>query len=182
MQRQSLGSPGSKHHSHHAADGGAASNGEKAAFFADASEDSKRLSAAASALAFNGGGDTDEEEKVKQLKPQRSSPTASRKNKKNKPSEKLIHGIPVLTFVCFLILYLSSHDPTKFELDEFGGLKRPEVVTDWRNVSKDNASGLIGFSNGGDTVATRRQRNLREMIQRHAASKSRGAHRKFGDF
>uniref|UniRef100_A0A7N1A764 Uncharacterized protein n=1 Tax=Kalanchoe fedtschenkoi TaxID=63787 RepID=A0A7N1A764_KALFE len=175
MHRQSLGSPGSEHH--HALGGGAAGNGKKAAAI-EASEESKRLSAATSALAFNG----DDKEKIKLPKSQRPSPTASKTNKKNKNSEKLIHGIPVLTLVCFFILYLSSHDPTRSELDVFGGLKRPEVATgtvpiqtnkfnyplerDWRNASK-----------GRDTAANRRHRNLRG-IQTSAASKSRNVHRK----
>uniref|UniRef100_A0A7N1A965 Uncharacterized protein n=1 Tax=Kalanchoe fedtschenkoi TaxID=63787 RepID=A0A7N1A965_KALFE len=178
MHRQSLGSPGSEHH--HALGGGAAGNGEKAAAI-EASEESKRLSAATSALAFN-----DDKEKIKLPKSQRPSPTASKTNKKNKTSEKLIHGIPVLTLVCFFILYLSSHDPTRSELDVFGGLKRPEVAIGtvpiqtnkfnypleryWRNASK-----------GRDTAANRRHRNLRG-IQTSAASKSRNVHRKIGDF
>ncbi|GJW61015.1 hypothetical protein Tco_0110350 [Tanacetum coccineum] len=36
-------------------------------------------------------------------------------------STSLIHLIPILTFLCFLILYLSSHDPSKTELAQFNG-------------------------------------------------------------
>ncbi|CAM8896813.1 unnamed protein product [Rhodiola kirilowii] len=165
MQRQSLGSPSTKHH-HHALGGSAATNGEKTSATV-ASHDSKRISVATSSLVHNGGGDTEDEEKTKLLKLLRTSPAAS----KQKSPEKLIHGIPVLTFVCFLILYLSSHDPSQLELDAFGGFKRPEVLIDSKI-----GSGLIYSSKGdGDAVGNR---SLRE-IQR--ASKSR-VHRKLGDF
>ncbi|KAG2676680.1 hypothetical protein I3760_12G064600 [Carya illinoinensis] len=98
MHRQSLGSPATKLHGH----GGAKDDTLIV-------EDPKR----------GGGGDDDYEYKA--LKPRRlslSSPTPLR-------PEKFVHVIPLLTLLCFLILYLCSHSPSQSDLAQFNGFKRP---------------------------------------------------------
>ncbi|XP_057448661.1 uncharacterized protein LOC130740165 [Lotus japonicus] len=39
------------------------------------------------------------------------------------PQHKFIHIIPVLTVLCFLILFLCSHTPSPSDLDNFAGFK-----------------------------------------------------------
>ncbi|XWS49527.1 hypothetical protein CRYUN_Cryun12cG0010600 [Craigia yunnanensis] len=91
MQRQSLGSPSSKLHIH---------GGEESSV----SEDQKRRVI------------IDDDER-KDTKPRRLafSPSSSPTSSLTSPPkhEKLIHLIPVLTLLCFLILYLTSHSPTQ---------------------------------------------------------------------
>ncbi|XP_073001908.1 uncharacterized protein [Typha latifolia] len=84
MQRQSIGSPGSKIQ----IKGGVFTGGAAAA-----------VSEAEA-----------EEEEVKAEKPIRSSLRADRS----------IHLIPLLTIICFLVLYLLSHDPSPNDLASFG--------------------------------------------------------------
>lgn len=102
MQRQSLGSPGSNphHHSH----GGVTVVNTSLTAAIESSQDSKRLSLTTPSLAF-----TDHDDEKTKL--QKSSSLASKQKKKTR--EKIIHGIPILTFLCFIVLYLSSHDPSQ---------------------------------------------------------------------
>lgn len=90
MQRQSLGSPVSKLHSH----GGGSS---KDADTPITDIDSKRIE------------DDDEELKTTKLHRQSLSFTLSPPPK----PEKFVHVIPILTLLCFLILYLCSHSPSQ---------------------------------------------------------------------
>ncbi|PSS11791.1 Cysteine-rich venom protein like [Actinidia chinensis var. chinensis] len=107
MQRQSLGSPGSKLHIH----GELGANEENLT-----GKDQKRKDQASSLAA-----DADEDNDKSQ-KPHKSSP---------KP-EKFIHLIPILTVLCFLVLYLSSHDPSqtgkrRLGLAAIGDLDLPQL-------------------------------------------------------
>ncbi|XWS62196.1 hypothetical protein CRYUN_Cryun07bG0190000 [Craigia yunnanensis] len=101
MQRQSLGSPSSKLHIH---------GGEESSV----AEDQKRRVII-------------DDDDLKDTKPRRlsfspsSSPTSSLTSPP-KP-EKLIHLIPVLTLLCFLALYLTSHSPSQSDLVHFNGFK-----------------------------------------------------------
>ncbi|XP_057483960.1 uncharacterized protein LOC130770486 [Actinidia eriantha] len=97
MQWQSLGSPGSKLHIH----GVLGAKEEKLT-----GEDQKRKDQASSLAA---AADND-----KSQNPHKSPP---------KP-KKLIHLIPILTVLCFLVFYLSSHDPFQTDLAQFGGVHR----------------------------------------------------------
>ena len=90
MQRQSLGSPVSKLHSH----GGGSS---KDADTPITDIDSKRIE------------DDDEEPKTTKLHRQSLAFTLSPPPK----PEKFVHVIPILTLLCFLILYLCSHSPSQ---------------------------------------------------------------------
>ncbi|XP_073313308.1 uncharacterized protein [Primulina huaijiensis] len=89
MQRQSLGSPSSKLHH-----GGII-----------LLKDDTSSSTSPTNDALSGGGGLvvveEEEEKVKKLK--------------MKPAEIYIHFIPMLTLLCLLVLYLSSHKPSQIE-------------------------------------------------------------------
>nr|KJB21134.1 hypothetical protein B456_003G184400 [Gossypium raimondii] len=87
MQRQSLGSPTSKLHSH----GGEEITG------AIVDDDDRRKDSKSRRLTFSASSSS-------------SSPLLLPSSPK---SEKLIHLIPVLTLLCFLILYLNSHSPSQ---------------------------------------------------------------------
>ncbi|KAK9275689.1 hypothetical protein L1049_022956 [Liquidambar formosana] len=143
MQRQSLGSPGSKVH------GGAAAKEEKDMVV----EDPKR----------NVG--DEEEEKNKAVKPHRSL---------SRP-DKLIHLIPILTFLCFLILYLCSHNPSQSDLAHFDGFKRPSKPIDSAEIAEIADFGRFLELDKGEILAIRSLRNLQEI------RKSR-PHRKIGNF
>ncbi|XP_011070315.1 uncharacterized protein LOC105156002 [Sesamum indicum] len=89
-----------------------------------------------------------------------------------KPPHTYIHIIPMLTLLCFLILYLSSHDPSPNDLAEFNTLKTfPN-----RAESEDNISELKGIMEirKGDVLALRSLKN--------SAAKHRRLHRKIPRF
>lgn len=88
MHRQSLGSPNSKLHSH----GGVVVPAKED----DLTVEEQKRKDQASTLAAG----ADDDEVRKSQKPQKSP-------------EKFIHLIPMLIIFCFLILYLSSHDPSQ---------------------------------------------------------------------
>lgn len=104
MQRQSLGSPVSKFYSH----GGAAKDDALTA-----ADDSRHRDLISSSLS---GYDDDDEEHRKSSKLVRrfssSSPSFSLSSTPPNP-EKLVHFIPLLTLLCFLVLYLVSHNPSQ---------------------------------------------------------------------
>ncbi|KAG2676681.1 hypothetical protein I3760_12G064600 [Carya illinoinensis] len=149
MHRQSLGSPATKLHGH----GGAKDDTLIV-------EDPKR----------GGGGDDDYEYKA--LKPRRlslSSPTPLR-------PEKFVHVIPLLTLLCFLILYLCSHSPSQSDLAQFNGFKRPAKHIDHPTEINDVERHIE--LQKGDVWAIRSLRNLRELGKRSPKSRS---HRKLAD-
>ncbi|KAK1368249.1 hypothetical protein POM88_034341 [Heracleum sosnowskyi] len=152
MHRQSLSSPNSKLHSPH---GGLLTNPNNNNI--DLTTDTSQLAA---------GNDVDELRKS--LKPQKSS-------------EKLIHIIPMLVIFCFLILYLSSHDPSQKEVASFNGFKRNSKPIDIEISSEiDDFGGLLEMGKKSDVVAIRSMRNLQEIDKKQ--SQSSRVHRKFGDF
>ncbi|XP_076915425.1 uncharacterized protein LOC143574771 [Bidens hawaiensis] len=89
---------------------------------------------------------------------------------------RLVHLIPVLTFVCFLILYLSSHDPSRTDLAQFSGfatISSKETVID--SIDMDNNIGEGFLKN--NALAIRGMRNLQqEEAERHRFR----LHRKLG--
>ncbi|KAA8522018.1 hypothetical protein F0562_012668 [Nyssa sinensis] len=148
MHRQSLGSPVSKLHAH----GGGGTKEDNIAV-----EDQKRKDQV-SAL-------TDDNEESKSPKPYKSPPRP----------EKFIHLIPILVILCFLVLYLSSHDPSRKDLAQFNGFKRLSKPIDSTEI---DAFGRVSGIEKGDVLAIRSLRNLQEIgIHR---SKYR-LHRKIGD-
>ncbi|PIN05846.1 hypothetical protein CDL12_08637 [Handroanthus impetiginosus] len=94
-------------------------------------------------------------------------------------SQSYIHLIPMLTLLCFLILYLSSHDPSQNDLAQFNGLKTFSNPAD----SGDNISEMQRISeiNKGDILAIRSLKNLKQETAGGTA-KRRRLHRKIAHF
>ncbi|XP_072987237.1 uncharacterized protein [Typha latifolia] len=93
-----------------------------------------------------GGGGAAEEKEIKEEKPTGSS---------SRRTERSIHLIPLLTLLCFLLLYLFSHEPSPDDLASFGGSAR---TFDSQVVS---VSG-IGRHEGGIDSALQGNRGLME--------------------
>ncbi|XP_019162322.1 PREDICTED: uncharacterized protein LOC109158884 [Ipomoea nil] len=132
MQRQSLGSPGSKH------------------LLVQGGRDdvaSATVTAADSTVSLPVNYAEDEERKsVKYLS----------------KSENYVHLIPVLTILCFLILYLSSHNPSDKDLAQFSGSKAfSKPIGNIDNFQKD-----VDVKRG-DILAIRSLRNLREAKKKY---------------
>ncbi|PPS09821.1 hypothetical protein GOBAR_AA10820 [Gossypium barbadense] len=150
MQRQSLGSPSSKLRIH---------GGEESSV----SEDQKRQVII-------------DDDDSKDIRPRRLSFSLTSSLTSPPKPEKFIHLIPLLTLLCFLILYLNSHSPSQSDLAEFNGFKHP---------SKHSDSTAIGHvdhfidSRRGDVLGIRSLKNLQELDKN--VSKSR-LHRKIADF
>ncbi|XVF13666.1 hypothetical protein REPUB_Repub08aG0227600 [Reevesia pubescens] len=157
MQRQSLGSPSSKLHIH---------GGEESSV----TEDQKRRVI------------IDDDDDRKETKPRRLSfspsslsSTSSLTISHPKP-EKLIHLIPVLTLLCFLVLYLASHSPSQSDLAQFNRFKHRSKHLDSSEIN--DVGRFIEFRRG-DVLAIRSLRNLQELDK--YVPKSR-PHRKIADF
>ncbi|XP_057775592.1 uncharacterized protein LOC130994567 [Salvia miltiorrhiza] len=101
-----------------------------------------------------------QEEELKKLKPKSAMP------------HSYIHLIPLLTLLCFLILYLSSHNPSLNDLAEFNGVK-PFSDTAENNISELQRILEIGK---GDILAVRSLKNLKQE------AKHRRLHRKIAHF
>ncbi|XP_042505037.1 uncharacterized protein LOC122081804 isoform X2 [Macadamia integrifolia] len=99
MQRQSIGSPGTKLHSH-----GGAKEGMKLE-----EEQQKRRSGGGTSTA-------EDEENNKAEKLHRSTVSWP---------EKFIHLIPILTLFCLFVLYLCSYDPSTKDLAHFKDIRHP---------------------------------------------------------
>ncbi|KAM7525456.1 hypothetical protein LguiA_015358 [Lonicera macranthoides] len=132
MHRQSLGSPASKLHSHGAKEDNLLNL-----------QDLKRK-VQVSSLLINA--EDEEESKSEKL---HNSPWRP---------ERFIHFIPILTLLCFLILYISSHNPSQQELNEIGRFLEIEK---------------------GNVMEIRSLRNLKES---NTISPRYRPHRKIGDF
>ncbi|WVZ74099.1 hypothetical protein U9M48_022322 [Paspalum notatum var. saurae] len=48
--------------------------------------------------------------------------------------ERTIHLIPILTFLCFLLLFLCSHDPTPSDMSSFAGGDAGGVISGNRRL------------------------------------------------
>ncbi|KAK6934956.1 hypothetical protein RJ641_035111 [Dillenia turbinata] len=148
MQRQSLGSPVSKL----PCNGGLLKEDK----FSGSEEDCKK-----SVSATNKTNTVDEEE--------------DKLLRSHYRADKLIHLIPLLTFLCFFVLYLCSHNPSQLDLAELNGYRRMK--------SKDNTKreirGMGGFVEieKSEAVGIGSLRNLQE-IGASFVPKSR-LHRKF---
>ncbi|KAA8525849.1 hypothetical protein F0562_007704 [Nyssa sinensis] len=147
MHRQSLGSPVSKLHS----DGAGGAN--------LTIDDQKRKDQVSSL--------TDDDKPNNELQKPLKSPW--------KP-ERFVHLIPLLTILCFLILILSSHDPSRKELAQFNGFKRSSKPID--STETEDFGRVLEIENG-DVLAIRSLRNLQD-IRIH--SQKYRLHRKTGDF
>ncbi|XP_071708428.1 uncharacterized protein [Rutidosis leptorrhynchoides] len=91
-------------------------------------------------------------------------------------STKLVHLIPLLTFLCFVILYLSSHDPSGTDVAQFSGystFSSKKTVTDSVDDIDDNIGRGFMETEKNNVLAIRRMRNLQQQERRRF-------HRKFG--
>ncbi|CAK9173429.1 unnamed protein product [Ilex paraguariensis] len=143
MHRQSLGSPTSKLHIH----------GAKEVKFT--AEEAERKDHASSALIDS----NDDEDDHKLQKNSHKSPEA----------ERYIHLIPILTVLCFVILYLSSHDPSQRDLAQFNGFKRLSEPIDSRLLEVQSSHVLA-------------IRSLRNLLEINTQAPKNRLHRKIGDF
>uniref|UniRef100_A0A0A9ET89 Uncharacterized protein n=1 Tax=Arundo donax TaxID=35708 RepID=A0A0A9ET89_ARUDO len=53
--------------------------------------------------------------------PEESAPNSKADRARSTREERPIHLIPLLTFFCFLLLFLCSHDPSPSDMSSFGG-------------------------------------------------------------
>ncbi|KAI3822315.1 hypothetical protein L1987_09904 [Smallanthus sonchifolius] len=165
MHRQSLGSPAYKLHSHgvlFAGDGVIKNDIDSNLISEDLQSHRKDKLASCSA-----SGADDEQRKSPKPYLQRHILISS--------STRLVHLIPLLTFLCFLILYLSSHDPSRKDLAQFTGfttISSKKTVIDSIDLD-DNAGGGFLEIEKNDALAIRSMRNLQQQ-ERHRL------HRKLG--
>ncbi|WOG85414.1 hypothetical protein DCAR_0104602 [Daucus carota subsp. sativus] len=152
MHRQSLSSPNSKLHTPH---GGLLSHPSTNNI--DLTANDSHLAAAA-----------DVDDLRKSQKPQKSA-------------EKLIHIIPMLIVFCFLVLYLSSHDPSQKEVTSFNGFKRNSKPIDVEISSEIDDFGGLLETKKSDILAIGSMRNLQEIHKKRSQNNHR-VHRKFADF
>lgn len=162
MHRQSLGSPASKLHSHGIlfAGAGVIKDDINSNFI---SEDLRK-----DKLASSSAGVADDEEHKSQKPYQQKSILVS-------SPTKLVHLIPLLTFLCFLVLYLSSHDPSRTDLAQFSGFtafSSKKAAID--SIDIDNVGGGFLEIEKNDVLAIRSMRNLQQQ-------EGYRLHRKFGN-
>ncbi|CAH8264818.1 unnamed protein product [Arabidopsis lyrata] len=134
--------------------------------------------ASSSPSSSSSAADYDDHE-LKDYKPRRFSSLQSPFATTNKKQEKLVHFIPILTLICFIILYLTSHVPSQSDLAQFNGFMRPS-----KHLESDENGEISGFIRA-DTLAIRSSvRNLQETESFAAKSlpRRRTSHRKTADF
>ncbi|KAK6146461.1 hypothetical protein DH2020_020330 [Rehmannia glutinosa] len=86
--------------------------------------------------------------------------------------ETYIHLIPMLTLLCFLILYLSSHDPSQNDLAQFNVPKTFSDPAEDNNISE--LQRIVEIKKG-DMLAIR---SLKNLEQEAVTAKQRRLHRK----
>ncbi|KAL8150527.1 hypothetical protein V2J09_020335 [Rumex salicifolius] len=160
MQRQSLGSPSPRIHSH----------GRGGASIEISSASPLPSSPSVSPVIVPCAVDDDDLKLEKLRRRRSSSPPLLRAG-----PEKYIHVIPIFTLLCFLVLFLCSHEPSPTELADFKGFKHPSELADSREIDQFERA-----LDKGEMLAIRSLRNLQEI--RKDAIKSSRSHRKLGDF
>uniref|UniRef100_A0A1J3GLM9 Uncharacterized protein n=1 Tax=Noccaea caerulescens TaxID=107243 RepID=A0A1J3GLM9_NOCCA len=141
-------------------------------------DDLKRKELASSPPSSSSSAADYDDHELKDFKPRRlslQSPFATTHQKQ----EKLVHFIPVLTLICFVILYLSSHTPSQSDLAQFNGFMRPS-----KHLDSDENGDLSGFISA-DALSIRSSiRNLQDTERFEAKSlpRRRTSHRKTADF
>ncbi|KAG6571646.1 hypothetical protein SDJN03_28374, partial [Cucurbita argyrosperma subsp. sororia] len=158
MQRQSLGSPVSKLHGHGA--------GAKSDQLPTGDQKRKKHSPSSSSIVIYDG--QDDEKVSKSFRFSFPSPSPPRQ-------ENLVHAIPILTVICFLILYICSHTPSQSDLAQFHGFKRPSEQLE---IKADGDELIVPKQ--GNILAVQSFRNLKE-IEKSSSLKSRSP-RKLADF
>ncbi|KAL8112698.1 uncharacterized protein LOC141666255 [Apium graveolens] len=147
MHRQSLGSPNSKLHS----------NGDNDNIELLTTDDFKIKQQLASQLVAG-----DDEQFRKSQKPHKST-------------EKLVHIIPMLIIFCFLILYLTSHDPSQKGVNNLKDFNRNSKATE---ISREIDDMRVVSASG--VLALRNSRNLQEEFHNNKQSPNNRLHRKLG--
>ncbi|XP_015083611.1 uncharacterized protein LOC107026975 [Solanum pennellii] len=167
MHRQSLGSSGSKLHLAHGVVLVGGSRDESAVV--TAAESQKIMTKdQASPSSLSNNYDEGEEQVRKSIKAL---------NKSLSRAEKYIHLIPVLTFLCFFILYLFSHSPSDKDLAQFQGFEGFAKRIESANI--DDEFQRVLETKKPEVLAIRSVRNLQE-IDRQDSNHRR--HRKLADF
>ncbi|KAL0896992.1 hypothetical protein Bca101_080953 [Brassica carinata] len=90
--------------------------------------------------------------------------------------ENLVHFIPVLTLICFIILYLSSHAPSQSDLAQFNGFMRPSKRLE--SEEDGEISELMMIS--ADALSIRS--SIRNLKETESLPRRRTSHRKTADF
>ncbi|KAJ8555166.1 hypothetical protein K7X08_012662 [Anisodus acutangulus] len=157
MHRQSLGSPGSKLHLTHGV-----------VIVGDRDNSAAVVTATDQASPSLSNNYNEEDEQVRK--------SVKALNKSLSRAEKYIHLIPVLTFFCFLILYLSSHNPSDKDLAQFHGFEGFAKPIESANIDELQRVLEIGK---GDVLAIRSVRNLQEIDKQDPKHR---LHRKLADF
>ncbi|KAL2518326.1 hypothetical protein Adt_14573 [Abeliophyllum distichum] len=104
--------------------------------------------------------------------------TLKLKPKISKSPEKYIHFIPILTLFCFLILYLSSHNPSPNDLAQFNGFKHfPKPIDSEDGI--EELERILKVKNG-EILAIRSLKNLEEKTANE--NRKTRLHRKMADF
>ncbi|XP_038888243.1 uncharacterized protein LOC120078100 [Benincasa hispida] len=160
MQRQSLGSPVSKLHGH-----GAGAKSDEV----PADDQKRKKHSPSSSSIFNYDGQ-DDDQASKSFRFSFPSPYPPRQ-------EKFVHAIPILTIICFLILYFCSHNPSQSDLAQFHGFKRPAEQLE----IKADGDELI-LPKKGNILAIQSFRNLKEIEKSYSLSLKSRPPRKLADF
>ncbi|CAN7019474.1 unnamed protein product [Brassica oleracea var. botrytis] len=90
--------------------------------------------------------------------------------------ENLVHFIPVLTLICFVILYLSSHAPSQSDLAQFNGFMRSS-----KRLESDEDGEISGLMIGTDASSAIRS-SIRKLRETESLPRRRTSHRKTADF
>ncbi|CAN6996010.1 hypothetical protein BRARA_E00897 [Brassica rapa] len=113
-----------------------------------------------------------DDDELKDFKPRRLSLQSST----HQNGEKLVHFIPVLTLICFIILYLSSHAPSQSDLAQFNGFMRRS-----KHLESNEDGEISRLVINADALAIRSSiRNLKETSE--SLPRRRTSHRKIADF
>ncbi|KAL7149888.1 hypothetical protein ABFS83_05G071300 [Erythranthe nasuta] len=109
-----------------------------------------------------------------------------KKKKKMKTSssgghETYIHLIPMLTLLCFLILYLSSHNPSQTDLAQFNGFKAFSNPAADLEDSISELQRVVDIKKG-DILVVRSLKNFKAAEEEAATAKYRRLHRKIARF
>ncbi|XP_055819411.1 uncharacterized protein LOC129888459 [Solanum dulcamara] len=165
MHRQSLGSPGSKIHLAH---GVVIVGGRDDSAVVTAAESQKIMTKdQASPSSLSNNYDEEDEQVRKSIKAL---------NKSLSRAEKYIHLIPVLTFLCFFILYLFSHSPSDKDLAQFHGFEGFAKRIESANI--DELQRVLEIEKP-DVLAIRSVRNLQEIDRQDTNHR---LHRKLAEF
>ncbi|EEF33856.1 uncharacterized protein LOC8258770 [Ricinus communis] len=168
MQRQSLGSPVSKLHSH----GVALVPKDDSTLLSLPDNHPKRSKDETDST----DGNNNERRKSTKPPPSRRFSSSSISALSSSKPEKLVHFIPLLTLLCFLVLYLVSHTPSQSDLAQFNGFKQSSKHIDENEIGDVDRFG--SDIRRGDALAIRNLMNLQEIADKRASSKSRIYHRK----